>query len=214
MSPLPDSSALLGVDPRVRTIPLENISSLAGANFSDPDIIPLWFGEGDVKTPAFIGEAMMRARCRRETCSTPTRTASRPIAPGARDLPDRPRSVRPVAPDRITVTTSGMHAIQIALQLIVGPGSSVIVIDPVWPNFASAARLMGADVRPVRMDHDAAAGWTLDLDKVAAAMDSTRSEGGVLRVSPGNPTGAMIPIETQAALLEMCRVARNLGDRR
>ena len=61
MSPLPDSSALCGVDPRVRTIPLENISSLAGGNFGNPDIIPLWFGEGDVKTPAFIGEAMMRA---------------------------------------------------------------------------------------------------------------------------------------------------------
>ena len=44
MSPLSDS-AILGIDPRVRGISLENIAGLAGANFGNPDIIPLWFGK-------------------------------------------------------------------------------------------------------------------------------------------------------------------------
>ncbi len=201
MSPLPDSSALRGVNARIRTMPLENISSLAGANFSDPDIIPLWFGEGDVTTPAFIGEAMIRSVQAGQVFYTnqngvpPLRQALATYLTGL--------GTRPVAPDRITVTTSGMHAIQIALQLILAPGDTVIVIDPVWPNFASAARLIGAEVRSVRMDHDDEAGWTLDLDKVVAAMDSTVK--AVFFASPGNPTGAMIPIETQVALFDLCR---------
>jgi aspartate/methionine/tyrosine aminotransferase len=95
-----------------------------------------------------------------------------------------------------------MHAIQIALELILSPSDSVVVIDPVWPNFGAAARVIGANVKPVRMDHGNA-GWTLDLDKVAAALDP--SVKAVFFASPGNPTGAMIPIETQVALLDMCR---------
>ena len=54
-------NALTGVRETIRRIPLENISSLARGRLGDPSIIPLWFGEGDVPTPAFIGEAMMRA---------------------------------------------------------------------------------------------------------------------------------------------------------
>ncbi len=204
MSPLPDScipNGLSGIDPRVRTIPLENISSLAGANFADPDVIALWFGEGDVKTPAFIGEAMMRSVEAGDVFYTnqngvpPLRQALATYLSGL--------GSRPVAPDRITVTTSGMHAIMLALQIILAPGESVIVIDPVWPNFASAATLLGTNVRRVRMDHGANAGWTLDLDKVAAQMDGTVK--AVFFASPGNPTGAMIPIETQVALLDICR---------
>ena len=74
-----------------------------------------------------------------------------------------------------------MHAIQIALELILAPGDSVVVIDPVWPNFGAAARVIGADVKSVRMDHGNA-GWTLDLDKVAAAL-GPHGEGGVLRLA-------------------------------
>ena len=55
------------------------------------------------------------------------------------------------------------------------------------------------------------AGWTLDIDKVRAALDKTVR--AVFFASPGNPAGAMIPIETQVALLDICR-AGNLADRR
>jgi aspartate aminotransferase len=77
----------------------------------------------------------------------------------------------------------------------------------VWPNTGGMARLVGAQVRSVRMDHGAGTGemggWTLDPDKVVAAMDArTRA---VFFASPGNPTGAMVPLQTQRALLETCR---------
>ena len=95
---------------------------------------------------------------------------------------------RPVTPDRITVTTSGMHAIQIALQLILAPGDNVVIIDPVWPNFGAAARVIGAKVKPVRMDHGNA-GWTLDLDRVEAANLDSHGQGGVLRLAGQSDRG-------------------------
>ena len=54
-------TALSGLRADIRRIPLDNIAGLAKDRFGDASIIPLWFGEGDVPAPAFIGEAMSRA---------------------------------------------------------------------------------------------------------------------------------------------------------
>jgi len=109
---------------------------------------------------------------------------------------------RPIGAERITVTFSGMNAIMLAIQLACEPGDNVIAVDPVWPNAGGMARLVGAEVRSARMDYGQG-GWSLDVDKVAAAMDDrTRA---VFFASPGNPTGAMVPMQTQAELLKLCR---------
>jgi aspartate aminotransferase len=95
-----------------------------------------------------------------------------------------------------------MNAIMLAIQLACAQGDNVIAVDPVWPNAGGMARLVGAEVRSARMDHGQG-GWSLDVDKVAAAMDErTRA---VFFASPGNPTGAMVPMQTQRELLELCR---------
>ena len=192
--------ALEGARALIRDIPLENISSLAGGRFGDTSIIPLWFGEGDVPAPAFIGEAMAKAIADGHVFYTHQNGI--PELRGA--LADYLTGLgqRPVAPERITVTFSGMNAIMLAIQLSSEVGDNVIAVDPVWPNAGGMARLVGAEVRSVRMDHGQG-GWTLDPQKVADAMDArTRA---VFFASPGNPTGAMVPIETQRALLEACR---------
>jgi aspartate/methionine/tyrosine aminotransferase len=95
-----------------------------------------------------------------------------------------------------------MNAIQLAIQLACQPGDNIIAIDPVWPNTGGMARLVGAEVRSARMERGPN-GWMLDPQTVADQIDDrTRA---VFFASPGNPTGAMIPIETQQALLELCR---------
>jgi aspartate aminotransferase len=184
----------------VRELPLDNIARLAKDRLGDPSIIPLWFGEGDVSAPAFIGEAMTRAIEAGQVFYTHQNGIPELREALARYL--TALGEQPVAPDRITVTDGGMNAILLALQLACGPGDNVVVIDPVWPNAGGAARLVGAEVRSVRMDL-LADGWTLDPGKVAAACD-TRTRA-LFFASPGNPTGAMIPIEVQARLLDICR---------
>jgi aspartate/methionine/tyrosine aminotransferase len=197
-APAPD--ALTGVRETIRRIPLENLSSLARGRLGDPSIIPLWFGEGDVATPAFIGEAMMRAV--RAGAVFYSHQNGIPQLRGA--LADYLSGLnqRAIGVDRITVTASGMSAISMAVQLIAEPGDNIVIIDPVWPNIAGAARLAGVEPRSVGMDLGPG-GWTLDLGKVAAALDGRTR--GVFFASPGNPTGAIIPMETQVALLDLCR---------
>jgi aspartate aminotransferase len=192
--------ALAGARESLRRMSLENISTVAGAAIGDPSIIPLWFGEGDLATPAFVGEAMARAVRAGQTFYT----FQNGIPELRQTLADYLTGLnqRPVQADRITVTGGGMAAIMLSVQLVAETGDNIIVIDPVWPNIAGMTQLVGAESRSVRMDLGPD-GWSLDLDKVAAAMDErTRA---VIFASPANPTGAMIPTETQIALLDLCR---------
>ena len=179
---------------------LENISTVAGAAIGDPSIIPLWFGEGDLATPPFVGEAMARAIQAGHTFYT----FQNGIPELRQTLADYLSGLHqvPIQAERITVTGGGMAAIMLAVQLIAETGDNIVVIDPVWPNIAGMTGLVGAQARSVRMDQGSD-GWSLDLDKVAAAMDGRTR--GVIFASPANPTGAMIPIEIQAALLTLCR---------
>jgi aspartate aminotransferase len=195
-----DPPALDGVTPAIGRMSVENISSLARGALGDSSVIPLWFGEGDLAAPAFIGEAMARAVADGHVFYTHQNGIPALREALAEYLTGLGR--RPISPDRITATTSGMHAIMMAARLTAQDGDTVVVIDPCWPNAAAITQVLGVDVRSVRMDHGPD-GWSLDLDKVRAVFDATVR--AVFFASPGNPTGAMIPIETQVALLEMCR---------
>ncbi len=202
--PSPPPDARTGLREAIRRIPLENISSLARDGFGDPSIIPLWFGEGDRPAPAFIGEAMARAVAAGHVFYT----HQNGIPELRAALSDYQTSLgaRAIGPERITVTTSGMNAMAMAVQMIAQAGDNIIVIDPVWPNLGGAARVVGAQARSVRMDLGEG-GWTLDLGKLEAAIDGrTRA---IFFASPGNPTGAMLPMATQIAVLDLCR-ARGL----
>ncbi len=185
---------------RIRRAPLDNLSNLAKETLGDPEVIPLWYGEGDLAAPAFIGRAMMAAVEAGHVFYTRQNGVPELRAALAEYLSGL--NAKPVGEDRITVTAGGMNAIMLAIQLVAEAGDNVIVIDPVWPNCAGMARLVGAEVRSVRMDHGAA-GWSVDLGKVAAAMDARTA--AVFFASPGNPTGAMLPFETQMGLLDLCR---------
>jgi aspartate aminotransferase len=192
--------ALDGVLEHIRRAPMENIATLARGWLGDPSIIPLWFGESDRAAPPFIAEALMQAIAdghvfyAGQNGVPPLRAALSDYLTGL--------GQRPIAEERITVTQSGMNAIMLAMQMIAGPGDNVIVIDPVWPNMAGMAGLLGADVRHVRMDLGSD-GWSLDLDRLAAAMDGRTR--GVFFASPGNPTGAMLAMQTQGQMLALCR---------
>ena len=50
------------------------------------------------------------------------------------------------------VTIGGMHAIEIATRLIVGPGDEALIPTPAWPNFVGALEISGARAVPVPLD--------------------------------------------------------------
>src|SRR5580704_4842989 len=108
--------ALSGARADIRRIPLENIAGLAKDRFGDDSIIPLWFGEGDVPAPAFIGEAMSRAIAAGQVFYTHQNGIPELRETLATYLSGL--GARPVGPERITVTASGMNAIMLALTLV------------------------------------------------------------------------------------------------
>ena len=194
-------TALHDIRAQIAAISLENISNIAKQAF-DPasGIVPLWFGEGDLATPAFIGDAVHAAIRAGNTFYShqngipELRSALSAYYRGIYDID--------IGLDRTTVTSGGMPAIMLAVQLLVNDGDNVVVIDPVWPNIGGMVKIAGGAVRSVRMDHGPG-GWSLDLDRIRAACDARTK--AIFFASPGNPTGAMLPLETQRDLLALSR---------
>ena len=163
-------------------------------------VMPLWAGEGDLPTPAFICEAATRSLAAGETFYT-----------WQRGIPQLRHALagyhtmlygRPFVPDEFYVTGSGMQAIQIVLAMVAGTGDEVLIPTPTWPNAAAATGIMGARAVEVPMSFGND-GWSLDLDRLAAAVTSkTRA---LFVVSPSNPTGWTATRQDLAALLALAR---------
>ena len=147
-------------------------------------LVPLWAGEGDLPTPAFICEAATRALAAGETFYT----WQRGIPPLREALAQYHTRLygRPFSPEEFYVTGSGMQAIQIVLAMVAGDGDEVLIPTPTWPNAAAAGGIIGARAVEVPMSFGND-GWSLDLDRLAAAV--TPRTRALFVVSPSTPTG-------------------------
>ena len=155
--------------------------------FRVPGLIPLWAGEPDVPTPAFICEAATRALADGRTFYSDNRGT--PATRAAIAAYHKRIFGVDIADDRIAFTFSGMQAVMQVAQATVTTGDNAVAITPCWPNVARALQINGARVREVAMAHGPE-GWQLDLDAVFTACDArTRL---IYIASPGNPTGWMI----------------------
>jgi len=162
-------------------------------------MIPLWAGEGDLPTPAFICEAATRSLAAGETFYTWQRGI-----PALREALAHYHTTqygRPFSPDEFYVTGSGMQAIQIVLAMVAGAGDEVLTPTPTWPN-AAAAGITGAHAVEVPMSFGND-GWSLDFDRLAAAV--TPKTRALFVVSPSNPTGWTATREDLIALLTLAR---------
>ena len=198
-STLPGTRA--SISGHVAAMPTSKIGEVANLGRGDPDIIPLWFGEGDLVTPSFVVEAAATALREGKTFYT-----------WQRGIPDLREAIAAYqarlygiscASDRVTVTGSGMQAIALTCQLLFDAGDNVVAISPVWPNIGAAVEVTRASMKPVTLDRSPDGRFSLDLEKVYAAVDDrTRA---IFVNSPGNPTGWMMTSEQQKALLDFAR---------
>jgi aspartate/methionine/tyrosine aminotransferase len=107
-----------------------------------------------------------------------------------------------VPAERIAVTASGMSALMIAVQALVGPGDHVVAVTPLWPNLVEIPKILGASVTTVPLQ-PSPDGFGLDLERL---IDALRPGTRVLLInSPNNPTGWTIDATAQATLLAHCR---------
>jgi aspartate/methionine/tyrosine aminotransferase len=163
-------------------------------------LIPLWAGEGDLPTPSFICEAATRSLAAGETFYTWQRGI-----PELREALARYHGKlygREFAPEEFYVVGSGMQAIQIVTACVAGAGDEVLIPTPTWPNAAAAAGVIGATPVEVPMSFGND-GWSLDVDRLAAAV--TPRTRALFVVSPSNPTGWTATRDDLVALLALAR---------
>ncbi|MBB2969673.1 pyridoxal phosphate-dependent aminotransferase [Mesorhizobium sp. RMAD-H1] len=166
-------------------------------------VLPLWAGEGDLPTPDFIQDAAARGLADGETFYT-----WQAGIPELREALARYHARHFGAghqPENFYVTNSGMHAIQLAVQMTAGVGDEVVYLSPAWPNFAGAMGIAGATPVPVLLDFTDN-GWSLDVGRIAAAI--TPRTRALFINTPSNPTGWAAD---EAALRDILDMARHHG---
>ncbi len=192
------------IRPIVRHFFPNGIADVAKHALGAPDMIPLWFGETDLVTPAFIRGAAKQALDDGKTFYTFARGIV-PLREAIRDFHRRVLNVD-IAIERITVPGAAMMAVTCALQSVVNTGDNVVCVSPVWPNIFQSAQICGAEIRFHRLDEDWRSDkphWRLDMDKLFAACDARTK--AIFVASPGNPTGWIMQPSEQLALLEFTR---------
>jgi len=186
--------------PLINDLPASKIREVANAAMGRGDVLAFWFGESDEPTPQFIRDAAMRSIADGETFYSHNL--------GLAELRDAiaayVSSLHPAVDSaRIAVTSSGVSALMLAMQSLVGAGDEVVAVVPVWPNLTAQPAILGAHVTrfPLRPSPDGA--WRLD---VAALKEAVTDRTRVLLVnSPNNPTGWTLTRAEQETLLAHCR---------
>ena len=190
-----------GVRDTVATMPFSLIGQVSIPRLGDPSVIPLWYGESDLATPAFVSDAAAAAMRAGHTLYTLKQGIPELRTALARYLTALHN--QPVAAERVVVTSSGMNAIMLVAQALIEPGDNAVLVEPLWPNLADTVTLMGGEPRGVALTPTKDGGWKLDIDKVIAAFDS---DTRILFVnSPNNPTGWTMTRDEAATLLAETR---------
>lgn len=188
----------------VRALAASRIREVANAAMGAPDVLAFWFGEPDRPTPGFIVEAAKRALDAGDTFYLPNLGLPE-LREALADYASRLHagSGPAIGASRIAVTSSGVTALMLASQALVSPGDTVVAVVPLWPNLTAIAGVLGARVETVALTIDAGGRWTLDVDRLLAALSpGTRM---LMVNSPGNPTGWVMPADAMRAVRAHCR---------
>ncbi len=183
----------------IETLPGSKIREVANAGLGRTDVLAFWFGESDEPTPASIRQAAADSLSRGETFYAHNL-----------GLPELRQAIAgyasalhgPVGVERIAVTSSGVTALMLAMQLLVSAGDEVVAVVPVWPNLTAQPAILGARVQRVALRPEAGQ-WRLDLDELIARV--TPATRVLLVNAPNNPTGWTFTRAEQQALLAHCR---------
>jgi aspartate/methionine/tyrosine aminotransferase len=183
----------------IRDLPGSRIREVANAGLGRDDVLAFWFGESDEVTAPAVREAAAQSLVRGETFYS----HNLGLAELREALAGYTATLHPaVGADRIAVTSSGVSALMLAMQMLAGAGDEVAAVVPVWPNLTAQPAILGAQVMRVPLVVRGGA-WTLDLDRLLAAV--TPATRVLLVNAPNNPTGWTLTRDEQRAILDHCR---------
>jgi len=181
-------------------LPASKIREVANAAMGRSDVLAFWFGESDEATPQFIRDAAARSIAEGETFYS----HNLGLAELREAIAGYVSSLHPVVDSaRIAVTSSGVSALMLAMQSLVGTGDEVVAVVPVWPNLTAQPAILGANVVRFSLRPARNGAWRLDIEALKRAV--TGRTRVLLVNSPNNPTGWTLSRAEQEALLAHCR---------
>ena len=189
----------LSARPAVQALRPSRIREVANAAMGRQDLLAFWFGEPDEVTPDFIRDVAIASLNAGETFYSQNLgllELREALAAYLSRLHGKTHA------EQIAVSSSGLSALQLATQALVGPGDRVVEVTPLWPNLVEIPKILGARVECLPLDFSPE-GWHLDLDRLLAAL--TPDTRAVFINSPNNPTGWTIDRAEQDVILEHCR---------
>ena len=182
-------------------VPPSGIRELGNLALGLDGVLPLYFGESNLPTPAFIVEAAAQAM--RDGFTRYSHNAGLPTLRA--ELAAHYQRLHGVTLDpdsEIVVTASGLQALHLALRAVIDPGDEVLVLSPAWPNGSNIVELShGVNVEvPFGLGPER---YELDFQRLEA-LAGPRARA-LLMTSPSNPLGWVATPEEQRRLLEFCR---------
>lgn len=105
----------------------------------------------------------------------------------------------PCKPENVLVSVGLSEAVFDLLFTILDEGDEILVPDPVWMNYVNVPRLLGAV--PVTYHLKEENDYQMDLEEIRSKItDKTRA---LVMVTPNNPTGSVLSMETLEGLAKI-----------
>ena len=103
--------------------------------------------------------------------------------------------------DDVYIGNGASELIVLSMNALLNDGDEVLIPAPDYPLYTGAVALSGGT--PVHYLCDENTGWLPDIDDIRSKI-TTRTKAIVV-INPNNPTGALYPVETLTALVEVAR---------
>src|SRR5205807_1832958 len=173
------------IAPSALRVPHSRIRELAEVAMSMDGVLKLYFGESSLPTPEYIKRAAQKAMADGYTYYTENAGL-----PSLRQALSRYYSdLHGVTLDpssEISITASGVQALNVAIRCLLDPGDEGLVLTPAWPNGAAIMQLSNATPREIpHVFSDSR--YEIDFDALERAV--TPRTRLLLYTSPSNPLG-------------------------
>jgi aspartate/methionine/tyrosine aminotransferase len=164
-----------------------------------------WFAEYEHEAAVMLAESGVRSLDADRFDTDPGELGYVIPTAGAPDVREAVADTHGVTADGVLCTVGTQEANFLAFQSVLSPGDHAVVVTPTYQSLHAVPDAL-CEVTRVPLDRpprdgDGAAEWTLDVDRVAAAMQSNTQL--VVLNNPNNPTGREHDWATVRALYDL-----------